>query len=564
MALGDFVEANLDFFLQFARPESPNTFNPPFDGTAMGAAAENRPVMGSFQIAPDEALIVEVEPPEGLYWSYSIGNPWWETIDYARHQSSLNGHQAVIDDDGVLRVVIAHSDPGLANWLDTAGHSEGPVILRCVRTEMPTVPTTRVVKMADVIASVPAGTRRITREERAAVMDGPQARGQPPVRAVTLDPDDIEAAAREQTGLSDFGDDYYREGLERLVASMNAEADLTEMGEMMQHGRLTAHLAARLGVEDVYRRHPDIEEQNIEGPVFVIGLPRTGTTALSQLVAADPQFRSLRLWESSAPVPPPETATEHTDPRIAATEVGLAMMNEAFPLMQSLYHSEATAATECQDLMGMSFRTMHFDGSARVPSYLAWVVDCDMHGTYEYHRRVLRLLQWRCPPHLWHLKTPVHMFALDALLDTYPNARFLWSHRDPAQVLGSVCSLIHYTRSWSSDRDDTTELGPEMTARWSEAVRRAMDFRARVGDERFADIAFASLQTDPVTAVAEGYRRVGLNFSDESRAAVTSWAGRHEPGSSGTHTYALTDFGIDPDEVRKQFATYIETFGAAD
>ena len=170
VALGDFVEANLDFFLQFARPES-ESFNPPFDGTAMGAAAENRPVMGSFQIAPDEALIVEVEPPKGLYWSYSIGNPWWETIDYARHQSSLNGHQAVIDDDGVLRVVIAHSDPGLANWLDTAGHSEGPVILRCVRTEMPTVPTTRVVKMADVITSVPAGARRISAQERTAVMD---------------------------------------------------------------------------------------------------------------------------------------------------------------------------------------------------------------------------------------------------------------------------------------------------------------------------------------------------------------------------------------------------------
>ena len=297
---------------------------------------------------------------------------------------------------------------------------------------------------------------------------------------------------------------------------MNAEADLTEMGEMMQHGRLAAHLAARLGVEDVYRRHPDIEEQDIEGPVFVIGLPRTGTTALSQLVAADPQFRSLRLWESGAPVPPPETATEHTDPRIAATEVGLAMMNEAFPLMQSLYHSEATATTECQDLMGMSFRTMHFDGSARVPSYLAWVVDCDMHGTYEYHRRVLRLLQWHCPPHLWHLKTPVHMFALDALLDTYPNAQFLWSRRDPAQVLGSVCSLIRYTRSWSSDRDDTMELGPEMAARWSEAVRAGDGLLARVGDERFADMR--SRRCKPIRSPrSRATGAWGSNFSDESR-----------------------------------------------
>jgi hypothetical protein len=174
VALGDFVEANLDFFLEFARPENPNTFNPPFDGTAMGAAAENRPVIGSWQLAADEALIVEVAPPKGLYWSYSLGNPWWETIDYGRHQSSLNGHQAVVDDDGVLRVVIAHRDPGIANWLDTAGHSEGPVILRCVRTDTAPVPTTRVVPFAEVASALPAGTRRVAADERAAAMQARQ------------------------------------------------------------------------------------------------------------------------------------------------------------------------------------------------------------------------------------------------------------------------------------------------------------------------------------------------------------------------------------------------------
>ncbi len=375
-----------------------------------------------------------------------------------------------------------------------------------------------------------------------------------------LDADDLEAVARAETGLRDFGDGQHREGLERLVASMNAEADLTEMGEVMQRMRLVALLKARLGVEDAYRVHPEIAAQEVEGPIFVIGLPRTGTTALSQLVAADPQFRSLRLWESGSPVPPPETATEHTDERIAATEAGLAMMNEAFPLMQTMYHSEATTATECQDLMGMSFRTVHFDGSARVPSYMEWVVDCDMRATYEYHRRVLRLLQWHCPPRLWHLKTPVHMFALDALLEIYPNARFLWSHRDPAEVLGSVCSLIHYTRSWSSDRDDAAVMGTEMTERWWEATRRAMDVRDRIGDERFADIAFSALQTDPVAIMESSYARVGLEFSDSSRAAVADWAAGHEPGSHGTHGYALADFGIDAAAVRERFAPYIAAF----
>jgi hypothetical protein len=170
IALGDFVVGNLDFFLQFARPATPNTFLPPLDGTAMGAAAENRPVIGSFELGPDDALVLEVTPPEGLYWSFSLGNPWWETIDYANHQSSLNGHQAAIDDDGVVRAVIAHRDPGVANWLDTAGHSAGPVILRCVRTETAPVPSTRVVPFSELGRVLPPGSRRISADEREAVL----------------------------------------------------------------------------------------------------------------------------------------------------------------------------------------------------------------------------------------------------------------------------------------------------------------------------------------------------------------------------------------------------------
>ncbi len=171
IALGDFVEENLQFFLGFSNPEHPNTFLPPLDGTAMGAAAENRPVIGSWKLAPDEALIIEVTPPEGLYWSYSLGNVWWETIDYGNRQSSLNGFQAVVDDDGLVRVVVAHDDPGVANWLDTAGHREGPIILRCVRTETAPVPEARVVRFAQLLDELPADVRRITPAEREAAID---------------------------------------------------------------------------------------------------------------------------------------------------------------------------------------------------------------------------------------------------------------------------------------------------------------------------------------------------------------------------------------------------------
>jgi hypothetical protein len=170
VALGDFVQDNLAFFLQFGAAPPPNGFLPPIDRSDMGAAAENRPVIGRWELRPDEALIVEVEPPEGIYWSYSIGNPWWETIHYGRHQSSLNAHQAAVDSDGLVRVVLCSQDPGVANWLDTAGHSNGAIILRCVRTATAPTPSTRVVPFGDIRAHLPSDTATVTAEQRASIL----------------------------------------------------------------------------------------------------------------------------------------------------------------------------------------------------------------------------------------------------------------------------------------------------------------------------------------------------------------------------------------------------------
>jgi hypothetical protein len=169
-ALGEFVHDNLKFFLDFNAAPPVNGFMPPIDRSDMGAAAENRPVIGRYELEPDEALILEVKPPQGVYWSYSVGNQWWETIHYGRHQSSLNAHQANIDSDGILRVVVSAHDPGVANWLDTAGHSNGAMILRCVRTESAPTPSTRVVKVADIASSLPVDTAVVSPEERATIV----------------------------------------------------------------------------------------------------------------------------------------------------------------------------------------------------------------------------------------------------------------------------------------------------------------------------------------------------------------------------------------------------------
>jgi len=171
VALGDFVHDNLDFFLRFGEAAPPNGFLPPIDRTAVGAAAENKPVIGRWELGSDEALILEVEPPQGVYWSFSLGNPWWETIHYGRHQSSLNAHQAVVDGDGLVRVVVCERDPGVANWLDTAGFSNGAMILRCVRTTTAPIPRARVVAFEDITSALPADTTKTTADERASILE---------------------------------------------------------------------------------------------------------------------------------------------------------------------------------------------------------------------------------------------------------------------------------------------------------------------------------------------------------------------------------------------------------
>ena len=274
---------------------------PPIDRTAIGAAAENRPVIGRWELEPDEALILEVEPPKGVYWSYSLGNQWWETIHYGRRQSSLNGHQAVVDSDGILRVVISRRDPGVANWLDAAGHSNGAMILRCVRTETAPVPTARVVEFDDVARALPAGDRDGHRQqERAEIIASAPARRPRKVRQMSFSADELEDGARAATGLDDFGSPYYREGLERTVDGAQHRGRPQRHGQRhpaRDHQQRADPAAADRGH---LRAAPRDRGRGVGGPVFVIGLPRTGTTALSQLVANDPQFRSLRTWESQA------------------------------------------------------------------------------------------------------------------------------------------------------------------------------------------------------------------------------------------------------------------------
>ncbi len=375
-----------------------------------------------------------------------------------------------------------------------------------------------------------------------------------------LKADELVAAARAETGLEDFGGESFRAGLEVLVSALAEEAELSAIGRHVARGHLLRLLANRLRVEDWHRRHPEIAAEDTPAPIFVIGLPRTGTTALSGRLAQDPETRSLRTWESSAPTPPPEAETAEADPRIERTRAELGAMHAAFPEMKLMYDVEPTDPTECQDLLGMELRTHHFAGQYWVPSYASWLLERGLGEAYRYHRRTLQLLQWRCPPRRWMLKTPLHLLSLDELVRVYPDARFVMTHRDPAAVLGSVCALIQVTRRMASDRSDPERIGREQLELWPLAIERALAFRDRVGEGRFADVAFDEQLVDPVGVVERAYRKLGLPFTEEARRRMAAFSERRRRGRHGSYSYRLADFGLRPEAVRERFAAYLERF----
>ena len=374
--------------------------------------------------------------------------------------------------------------------------------------------------------------------------------------------EELLAEARERTGLADFGDPVFREGLGVLLDDL-ARAELSELGRMVWRGRLLSHLVQRLRVEDWLARHPEIERLPVPAPVFVVGLPRTGTTALSHLLAQDPATRSLRVWESAQPVPPPETATEHGDPRIETAAKQLEAMQQLAPRLAAMHEDTPTGPTENHDLLGMSFRTFHFEGMAWLPRYLAWWLACDMVPAYRFHRRVLQLLQSRCPPERWMLKSPPDSFCLDAVLAVYPDARFVMTHRDPAAVLGSVCSLLHTMYELTGKPPSPEQIGAAELASWSEAMRRLLAVRTRAGEARFADVHFHELVADPLGTIVRAYAKLALPFTPEAERRIAGYARAHPRGRHGEHQHRPEDWGLARGAVREAFQLYVERCGVA-
>ena len=380
---------------------------------------------------------------------------------------------------------------------------------------------------------------------------------------VSLDERDLLSAAARATGLEDFGDDDFREPLRRLLSCLEAEADLTLLGRIAARRDLTGLLETRLRLVEDRKRHPEIAAQHIAAPIFIVGLPRTGSTLLHHLLAQDPDTRVTQAWEVMYPSPPPTRETYDSDPRIERATKQLRWLDWLAPDFKTIHPVGARLPLECIALMSASFRATRFQTTYNVPSYEAWLNGQDMRPAYAFHRRFLQHLQWRTPGAQWVLKAPSHIFSFDALLDTYPDARIVQTHRDPVTAVTSVASLSSVLHRAFSRRREPTQFGHEVTLRWTDGLERSLELRrtGRVSPERLADVHYHTFVKDPMTTVRRIYARFEMPLTPAAEAAMRKFLEANPQDKHGRHEYAPNTFGLDPQELEHRFRVYSEYFG---
>ena len=361
--------------------------------------------------------------------------------------------------------------------------------------------------------------------------------------------------AMQETGLSDFGPGDFRVGLDVLLDSLERDADLSPATDAEVLGTFRRRLVNRLEVEAWYRDHPEIEQLPVRGPIDINGLPRTGTTALANMMSLDPQFRCLRGWEQSTPCPPPRLDGEATDPRrLQAAEE----QEHLSPEQRAMHLFELDATMEDSEVLGMAFHGQQY--TLPVYGYHAWWRAADLTSTYLHHRRVVRLLQSRRPPDLWLFKAPHHNFHLDALVSAYPDVRFVVTHRDPAKAVPSWASIVSAFFPAPQGERDLHRLGQEVSEHLRLGVENGIAARARIGEDRFIDVHHQELVADPLGTLRRIYDFVDLELRPSVEKAILDWQQTNRSGAHGTHRYTAEQFGLSASQLRSDYDVYIRHF----
>ncbi|QUR69090.1 sulfotransferase family protein [Mycobacterium spongiae] len=369
--------------------------------------------------------------------------------------------------------------------------------------------------------------------------------------------DELHASATKLVGLDDFGsdDDNYREALGVLLDSYRAEAGLTELGSKMNRVFLRGALVARLLSEAAWKQYPHHADVAIERPIFVTGLVRTGTTALHRLLGADPAHQGLHLWLAEFPQPRPPRDTWESNPFYRQLDEQFTRHHEQNPDYTGLHFMAAYELEECWQLLRQSLHSVSYETLAHIPGYADWLSRQDWTPSYRRHRKNLQLIGLNDVEKRWVLKNPSHLFALDALMATYPDALVIQTHRPVETIMASMCSLAQHTAEGWSTTFVGAQIGADSMETWSRGLQRFNTARAKYDSAQFYDVDYRDLIADPMGTVADIYRHFGLPLTDTARVAMEKIHAESQTGARAPkHSYSLADYGLTADAVGEKFA----------
>jgi hypothetical protein len=375
---------------------------------------------------------------------------------------------------------------------------------------------------------------------------------------VPLDADGALAAAEQATGLADFGDDGFREGLALLSRALEDEARLTLLGRLMARAEIARILASRLQGEALFTAHPETLRERVVAPLFVTGLARTGTSLLHELLWRDPNHRVPLAWEMMYPADAARAPGVDPAPAIERAAQEIELQNHALPATRTMHELGAELPNECIYLFAHEFATDMFTGFFQVPSYTMWMATRDLTPLYARHRRLLQLLQWRRPAQRWVMKAPSHMNHLRELFAAYPDARVVITHRDPLRVLGSLANLMASLRWTRSDHVDHAALVAAMAFGHAFLAERVMKERdsGSLPEGQILDVRYCDLVADPVGTVRRIAEWQGAPLGAEAQAAFRRWIDARPKDRHGAHEYSFADTGLDLATERARHAEY--------
>jgi hypothetical protein len=382
------------------------------------------------------------------------------------------------------------------------------------------------------------------------------------VRPFRLDEATLTGLAMRATRLDDFGDERFRLGLRRLIESLEADARLNQFGRYFARRQLVELLSHRLTLLDYRKHHPEVAAQPVRQPLFILGLPRTGTTLLYGLLAEDPASRVPMSWEIDDPGVPAETATYDTDPRIARTRKRFDQLRQLAPGFQAIHPIGETMPQECIVLTASEFMSARFEMCFDVEGYQTWLLEQDMSGAYRFHRMFLQHLQSRHMNQRWVLKSPGHLGPLDALFAEYPDAMVVQTHRDPLRVIPSVSSLEFTMRQVASDDVDPIRLGRQQLFFWSRLLEQGMQARERhpERESRILDLQMGEIVGDPIASVRRIYTHFDLDLSASAEQRMQRYLKQHPKNEHGVHSYSLESFGLRAEDIADTFKAYYDRF----